>query len=187
MSQDPEPQIVGHAVQEFIDGSLTDGDEVLLLLQEHNNRLRALVPTTPHGALKASVFPQAFELVRHAVRLAEEFARREDTEREEKALHLRTGPVCWVHGHHRHLVGPAMLEWAECNERLGNQQKAAMIYDAVVKDFVEILNWEQNDKGYRIALESLQKALEKSPQAAPELLEKARKKLSLISEKPPEN
>ncbi len=187
MSREPEPQVVGHAVQEFIDGSLKDGDEVLLLLQEHNNRLRAQVPTNPQAALRANVFPQAFELVRHAVRLAQEFARRQDTMREEKALHLRTGPVCWVHGHHRHLVGPAMLDWAECNERLGNQEKAAMIYDAVVKDFVEILDWDQNDKGYKIALESLKKALEKSPQAAPALLEKTNRKLAVTFDKPSEN
>ena len=80
-----------------------------------------------------------------------------------------------------------MLDWADCNDRLGNQEKAAMIYDAVVKDFVEILDWDQNDKGYKIALESLKKALEKSPQAAPALLEKTNRKLAVTFDKPSEN
>ncbi len=40
-----------------------------------------------------------------------------------------------VMSHYRHEVGPAMLANADCCERLGNVQRAALIYGAIIADF----------------------------------------------------
>lgn len=147
-----------------------DGDRALECLREQNLVLKSRFPDDPFACVRADVFPAAQELVGQAIRLAEEFLRRGDTQREEMAWHLRSGPVCLAYGHHRHLVGPAMLDWAECNVRLGNQKKAEAIYQAVIKDFVELLDRPGAGDANRTALDCLKQALLASEQQDEELL-----------------
>jgi hypothetical protein len=65
---------------------------------------------------------------------------------EEKAQTLRCMAVLAVQSHYHHIVGPAMLGRAECNERLGNRQLAGQIYQAVVADFAWIVDeWATTD------------------------------------------
>lgn len=141
-------------------------------LASQNAILKSKIPDNPFGCVTADVYPAAQELVIRALALANEFQRRGDTVNEEKALHLRTGPVCYVYGHHRHLVGPAMLEWAECNERMGNKPKAEAIYDAIVKDFLELLDREPGGEADKISLSSLKEAIEGRSQPDLALLER---------------
>ena len=71
-----------------------------------------------------------------------------------------------------------MLEWAECNERLGNQAKAQAIYEAVIKDFLELLRYAGDDEASRLALNCLKAAIEKSVEPDLALLAKVEKLLA---------
>jgi hypothetical protein len=71
-----------------------------------------------------------------------------------------------VCSHYRNLVGPAMITHASYHERAENNQHALLMYNAVVKDFVCVLeNWNDTadtpDDDDRVALESLKIAMEK--------------------------
>ena len=65
-----------------------------------------------------------------------------------------------------HLVGPAMLANADCQQRLGNTDRATYIYTSVFKDFVFLIaTWQQNpaapDGDDKAAIECLRTAIEK--------------------------
>jgi hypothetical protein len=84
---------------------------------------------------------------------------------EEKAQTLRCMAVLAVQSHYHHIVGPAMIARAECNERLGNGQLAGQIYQAVVADFGWIADeWAAAQEAPagedRVSLECLLRALE---------------------------
>lgn len=57
---------------------------------------------------------------------------------EDKASELWARSVLSVCAHYHHLVGPAMLAHAECQDRLGHSDQAVLIYSCVVKDFAFI-------------------------------------------------
>jgi hypothetical protein len=66
---------------------------------------------------------------------------------EEQAQRLRCQVVLTVQGHYRHIVGPAMIACAECNERLGNALVAAEMYQAVIADFSWLVDvWARTDE-----------------------------------------
>lgn len=84
---------------------------------------------------------------------------------EEKAHTLRCMAVLAVQGHYHHIVGPAMLARAECNERLGNAEFASRLHQAVVADFAwladEASDAEDAPAGDdRAALECLAEAIQ---------------------------
>jgi hypothetical protein len=71
-----------------------------------------------------------------------------------------------VCSHYRNLVGPAMITHASYHERTDNHPHALLMYTAVVKDFVCLLeSWVDSadvpNEDDRIALESLKIAVEK--------------------------
>ena len=150
-------------VGEVREGS--DGKEALQFLQQQNELLKSKLPDSSFGAVTADVFPVAYELIRQAGYLAHEFEQRGDTQNEERALHLRTGPVCWVYGHHRQMVGPAMVEWAECLLKLGENERAEAIFKSVVLDLVEVLDRPGAPDASEPTLKSLQRALDGYPEA----------------------
>jgi hypothetical protein len=71
-----------------------------------------------------------------------------------------------VCSHYHHLVGPAMITHASYHERTDNNPHALLMYTAVVKDFVCLIEtWEDTsdipDDDDTVALESLKIAVEK--------------------------
>lgn len=68
--------------------------------------------------------------------LAGHFKRAGWLQREGNACSLWAKATLSVNSHYHHLVGPAMLADADCQERLGNLVRAATLYTCVVKDFI---------------------------------------------------
>lgn len=54
---------------------------------------------------------------------------------EEQAHSIRCRAILSVQSHYHHIVGPAMLDLGDCNERLGNNKVAIQAYEAVIADF----------------------------------------------------
>lgn len=71
-----------------------------------------------------------------------------------------------VNARHHHLVGPAMLANADCQQRLGNPDRATHICTSIIKDFIFLIGtWQQKQTEIpvaedRTALECLQTAIE---------------------------
>ena len=56
-----------------------------------------------------------------------------------------------------------MIDWANCNKRIGNDEKADMLYQAVINDFVVLLDMQPSPAtDWFTALESLQSELQRS-------------------------
>jgi cation transport regulator ChaB len=174
-----EPDFDLDGLDGLVEQTLTgdEGEQALQCLIEQLEVLSSRIPDNPFGAVRADVFPATQRLVIAALRLANEFREREDLTREETALRLRSNAVCKTYGHHRHHVGPAMLEWAGCHQRMGNHGAVEQIHQAIVKDFAELLNWGGTDAVARIGLECLQTALEGSTETDWDLLVKTREAL----------
>ncbi len=85
--------------------------------------------------------------------------------REENASALWAKATLAVSSHYHHLVGPAMLANADCQERLGNAARAAQMYRAVVGDFEFLVDEDRPDgpldEDERTAIESLRTAADR--------------------------
>ncbi len=85
--------------------------------------------------------------------------------REENASALWAKATLAVCSHYHHLVGPAMLANADCQERLGDTHKAVQMYRAVVGDFEFLLDEDYSDAALdedeRTAIESLRTAADR--------------------------
>ena len=56
-----------------------------------------------------------------------------------------------------------MLDWANCNKRIGRLEKADELYHAIVSDFQAILGWGPTfNEDWMTAVRCLQQALENS-------------------------
>lgn len=71
-----------------------------------------------------------------------------------------------VCAHYHHMVGPAMLACADCHERLGEPAEAIDRYEAVIDDFLWLLDeWEPETTAPaaedRVAIECLGRAVER--------------------------
>jgi hypothetical protein len=147
-----------------------------------NDKAQILRETVDRGSVKA-VPPDRYEvadsLQRWAHQLALNLAERDEDRLEEIAWQLRTSPILTMHGHCRHLVGPAMLDWANCNKRQGNQAKADMLFEAVIKDFQMLLDSEPAPTTECFtSLDSLKKALENHSKDHSKEIEAVKEKLN---------
>ena len=119
-----------------------------------------------------------------AHKLAQHLSEQDENRLEEIAWQLRCSPILALHGYQRHLVGPAMLDWADCNARQGNLEKADMLYSAVIQDFRMLLDIEPAPSTESFtALDSLKKALERHSQEHPVELEQTRARLKQWEQK----
>lgn len=101
----------------------------------------------PSNPITADVWLDGALLGPMAEGLASLLNQRGLTDLEEKAQTLRCMAVLAVQSHYHHIVGPAMVARAECNERLGNVQLAGQLYQAVVADFAWIVDeWGETDE-----------------------------------------
>ncbi len=119
----------------------------------------------PSNTIRADVWLDGAVLGPMAEGLAALLNQRGLYDLEEKAQALRCMAVLAVQGHYHHVVGPAMLARAECNERLGNTQLASQLYQAVIADFAWIVDeWEATGEAPtdedRCSLQCLSRAIE---------------------------
>jgi hypothetical protein len=153
-------------------------EQALTALSECCQILRQRVGKNLVKAVSPDDLQAARSLQMWAHRLAQHLSEKDEDRLEEIAWQLRCSPILALHGHQRHLVGPAMLDWADCNARQGNQEKADMLYNAVIQDFRMLLALEPVPSTESFtALDSLKKALERHSQEHPAELEQARARL----------
>lgn len=98
-------------------------------------RVRESANDYPANPITADVWLDGALLGPLAEGLAGLLRQRGLTDLEEQAHTLRCMAILAVQSHYHHLVGPAMLARAECNERLGKNELAVGIYQAVRADF----------------------------------------------------
>ncbi len=117
----------------------------------------------PDGTISAQVWLSGAGYANLCRELTLHFRKAGWLKREENASALWARSTLAVCSHYHHMVGPAMLANADCQERLGNADRAAQMYRAVVADFEFLLDEEHADvpldEDERTAIESLRTAL----------------------------
>ena len=144
--------------------SALDGEVIDLLkrLEREIQNVREQANGYPDGEISIHVWTSGAGYANLCRKLTLHFRKSGWLHREENASSLWANATLAVCSHYRHLVGPAMLANADCQERLGNSARAAQMYRAVVADFELLLDWDYSDgpldENERTALESLRTA-----------------------------
>lgn len=129
-------------------------------LERESFLVQELFADNPSMAVTGELFDLAERLTLVGLRLARHFQRTGEIDLEERAWHLRHDTMHTARAHQRNVMGPIILDWADCNRRLGRHEKADSLYDSVVNDFSTILGWGPTFNADWIeAVKSLQKAL----------------------------
>lgn len=163
-------------VRETLEGA--DGLQALLSLELENQSLKEIFLRDPSMAITGELFELAEPLIQHACALAEAFAIRQEIRLEEKALQLRVECVRTAYAHRRNVVGPALLDWANCNKRIGDLEKSDEIFDSLIRDLSTVLPWGPSfDPDWLLTIDCLQQALLATGQNYGDLQEKTEKML----------
>ncbi|MGC4045700.1 MAG: hypothetical protein QM758_18060 [Armatimonas sp.] len=143
-------------------------EAALTFLVEQVNTLRAKANGYPANPIQADVWMDGAALATHGAALTEALHETDWTEAELTAAQCWASATLAVQSHYRNLVGPAMLAMAGPAERLGDVTQAAGLYDAVIKDFEDLIDTYEGETAPlseededRVALESLKTALER--------------------------
>lgn len=163
-------------VQDTLEGD--EGREALIALDQAAYFLKELFERDPTMAVRGELFEQTEILTNHARTLAQEFARRQDFVSQERSLELRLLSVRTAYTHRRNIVGPTILELANCNKLMGNRDKANSLYDSLVRDLSQVLGWGPSfDRDWLSTVECLQQALLNSDEDYGDLKEKTARML----------
>ncbi len=139
--------------------------EVLERLNREIEAIRAQASESPDGTVPTQAWLNGAGYADLCRKLTLHFRQADWLLREENASALWARATLSVCSHHRHLVGPAMLANADCQERLGNPDRAAQMYRAVVSDFELLLDDDYAagglDDDARTAIESLRTAADR--------------------------
>lgn len=161
MSSDTPIAELKTLVEQTLRGS--QPEQALLALDSANQELKSRFGKDPFMAVTGDLFQEAEVLCNLSISLATYFAEHGQSQLEERAWELRCSPVLTAHALRRDRVGPALLDWANCNRRRGKTEKADELYDTIVVDFTEILGWGPSwNEDWLLAVRCLQQALEKS-------------------------
>lgn len=143
-------------------------EAALTFLAEQVTLLREKANGYPANPIQADIWMEGTALATHGAALAEALHKTDWTEAELTAAQCWASATLAVQSHYRNLVGPAMLAMAEPAERLGETQYAASLYDAIIKDFEDLIDTYEGETESlseededRVALESLKTALER--------------------------
>ncbi len=144
----------------------TEDEHVISVLERLNKEIESIRTQAngyPDGSVSALVWLSGFGYANLCRQLTLHFRKAEWLAREENASALWARATIAVCSHYHHMVGPAMLANADCQERLGNADRAAQMYRAVVADFEFLAEGDFSegsiDEDERTALESLRAAL----------------------------
>lgn len=157
------------------------GKRVLAVL----NRMLAEITTVekrangyPHNSIKADVWFAGVDYSNLACALTEHFKKAGWLKREENASALWAKAVLSTCAHYHHMVGPAMIANADCNDRLGNMERSTDLYESVVSDFVDLL--EDEPDGTRELSDDEATALKALETATERLLKRGKHKVKDI-------
>ena len=126
-------------VDECLDGG--DPESALLALQAENIKLIERFRCDPSLAVTGELFRIADVLCEQGELLALHFASAGSSRLEERAWELRSEPIQTAYPHKRNRIGPVLLDWANCNRRIDEIEKADSLYEKIIDDFQEILPW----------------------------------------------
>lgn len=99
----------------------------------------------PKGEINAKIWTDGIKLRSLADELAIYFENNFDEFQTTNALLLKTKLTCSILNHYPNLVGPDMVKLATQYEKTGNYEQAKNFYNAVVLDFVHLVEQIQNN------------------------------------------
>lgn len=142
------------------------GGQVLNVLERLNaeiERVRVQAGGYPATTIAGDVWFDGVGYANLASALTQHFNKAGWLKHEHNASLLWAKATLAVCSHYHHLVGPAMIANADCQERLGNAGRAQM-YAGVAQDFLVVLDGCDEDADSptddnRIAIESLRTAV----------------------------
>lgn len=139
------------------------GEQALDDVERESFLLQELFSDDPSMALTGKLFEIAEHLSESSLKLARHFHTARDLYREERAWHLRYATLHIARAHQRNVMGPALLDWADCLRRMEQFEKADSLYQSVIDDFSTILGWGPTfNEDWIEAVRSLQAALSNS-------------------------
>jgi hypothetical protein len=140
-----------------------DRETALDALEMGTESLRIAFQDDPGMAVTGELFEAADQLTAVALELAGHFSQAELPRLEERAWRVRYESVVTAHTYRRNLVGPALLDWADCQKRLGRIEEADALYDNVIRDFSRLLGWGPTfDPDWLVAVQCLERAMSHS-------------------------
>jgi len=138
--------------------------ECLRLMDTEIARVKKQASGYPgNGSINAIVWFDGFTLANYCKNLADFLSTKDFLNEQLQATGLWVKATLSVCSHYHHMVGPAMIAYAEVNEHAGNKEVAKAYCAAVFKDFKCILK-SAEEKGAKpvgddlIALQSLKSA-----------------------------
>jgi hypothetical protein len=149
--------------------------QTLETLETDTEALKVAFQQDPSMAVTGELFRTADKLSSSALELAQYYSESQDSALEERALRVRYESVLTAHTYCRNLVGPALLDWADCHKRLGNIEKSDALYDIVIRDFSRLLGWGPTfDPDWLVAVQCLERAMDHSSRDFTELQRRTR-------------
>ncbi|MFA5508464.1 MAG: hypothetical protein WC314_23455 [Vulcanimicrobiota bacterium] len=173
MKKDPQAEANRIALHR----ALAEGEGLSTLesLEQGTESLKAAFQEDPHMAVTGELFQIAQQISEGAGLLAEHFQANHQAELEERALRVRYDSLVTAHTYRRNVVGPAVLDWADCLGRNGERERAEALYEKVIKDFAQLLGWGPTfDPDWLVAVQCLERALISSQGDFTELRERTR-------------
>ena len=151
---------------------------VIERLNKEIESIRTQAKGYPDGSISGPVWLRGAGYANLCRQLTLHFRKADWLKREENASALWARATLAVCSHYHHMVGPAMLANADCQERLGSADRAAQMYNAIVADFEFLTEGDFSegpiDEDERTALESLRTALRRLLKIGPSAEEKER-------------
>ena len=177
--------------QDFGDPSerKTKDEQVIAVLKRLDKEIESIKEQAsgyyPDGTISAQVWLRGAGYANLCRELTLHFRKAGWLAREENTSALWARATLAVCAHYHHMVGPAMLANADCQERLGNAERAAQMYRAIVGDFEFLLDEDHADdpldEDERTAIESLRTALRRLLEIGTGLKDKERLEQLLAS------
>ncbi|GAA4792387.1 hypothetical protein [Lysobacter hankyongensis] len=138
----------------------------LAALDAHLNEIKVRANGYPQAPIDGAVWFAGRRMIDLTGRLTLHFRAAGWLRKEFLASWLWGKATLAVCAHCHHMVGPAMLACADCHERLGEPVEAIDRYEAVIDDFMWLLDeWEPETTAPvgddRVAIECLQCAVER--------------------------
>lgn len=149
------------SVRQALNGG--NSESAFTILAGNIEKLNIQFKRDPTMAISGELFETVHQLEEYAITLAHYFQSLGEDDLEEKAWCLRYKAVVTAHLHRRNILGPAMIDWANCNTRIGRTAKAEEIYRDIITGFETILGWGPTfDPDWLVAVACLDQALQNS-------------------------
>ncbi|MCA9775610.1 MAG: hypothetical protein KC800_02800 [Candidatus Eremiobacteraeota bacterium] len=173
MSGDPQLEAMLIAMRSAL--AAGEGADALDGVERGIETLRVAFQEDPSMAVTGVLFQIVQQLSECGLELAKHFQNTGETEFEERAWRARYDSMATAHTYRRNLIGPVLLDWADCLKRLGNEEKAQSLYEKVIKDFSQLLGWGPTfDPDWLVAVQCLERAMNSSNRDFSELRERTR-------------